>query len=451
VSHQTGRVVVSSALTLLFVSLLALPALAEDARVLPAGRSRFSFTYAKTDGIKQTYNDRGEVEDITKPYNIPLDSGAISSFASSVGPDFQNLVSLLNDTGLRYDASMSGTADGPIVATDASKPLLGDALTKGFLGVDVTAYRSVSAFTYMTGITDRLSVGFMIPIVSTRVRASANIGKIDNTIADYKEAFSGMGAGFEPIVSGLETLENADIELLQRKALEDNGYARFGSTEQSGLGDVGFGGRYNYFKSRKESWINSVQTQLTAPTGKTRTASILTNVDNGSGNWNAEFAHVLNFIPGGGVNPWCFSHGLHYTWRLPGKRLMRVRNSPSDILPNASTEEEVRTEFADKVWTNLGVKYSLNSTLSFETNYEWYYHGRDTYKGTRAKDYSYLGDATELYLETLNLGMTISMIQGFMNKQFPLPMDFSVNWYRTMAGKNTPVESHVAAEAAMYF
>jgi hypothetical protein len=445
-----GRVALGlGGLAILFA---ANPSLAEDARTLPAGRSRFSFMYAKSGGIKQQFNGDGVAEDITKPYNMNLDSGAINTFAKSMGPDFANLVSLLNDTGLRYDAAKSGSASGGITATDSSKPLLGDALTKGFLGVDVEAVQSQSVFQYMTGVTDRLSVGFMIPIVTTQVRASASLSKINNTITDYKTAFSGMGAGFAPIVNGLNTLDSANIETLQQYALEANGYKRFGSSETSGIGDIGFGGRYNYLKTKREFWINSFQLGVTAPTGRTRPAAAITEVDMGTGNWDASLAHVTNYTPGGTRSPWMFSHGLHYTYRLPGKRVMRVRNSPDDMIPNASSEEEVQTHFADKIWTNLGARYTLNSTISFETNYEWYYHARDKYSGSNeAKDYDYLGDATEKYLETLNLGFTISMIDGYSNRQFPLPIDFSVNYYRPTRGKNALVAPFVAAELAMYF
>ena len=208
---------------------------AEDARTLPKGRSRFSFLYAKSNGITQQYNDAGVAEDITKPYNMNLDAAKIGGFAASVSPEFGNLIALLNDTGLRYDASKSGTPSGGVTATDPTKPLLGDALTKGFLGVDAEATQSQSVFQYMTGITDRLAVGFMIPIVTTTVRAGAQLSKINNTVEDYQKAFSAMGAGFEPIAQGLQTLDSYNIETLQHLALENNGYKRFGWTTETEL------------------------------------------------------------------------------------------------------------------------------------------------------------------------------------------------------------------------
>src|SRR5690606_28374287 len=128
-------------------------------------------------------------------------------------------------------------------------------------------------------------------------RANASLNKINNTIADYKAAFSGMGAGFSYIVDGLEQLEAANIETLQQHALEANGYNRFESGEQSGIGDVGIGARFNYLKTPKETWINSLQLSVTAPTGKTRPPAAITEVDNGTGNWDTTFAHITNFFP----------------------------------------------------------------------------------------------------------------------------------------------------------
>lgn len=430
---------------------MALPAHAEDARSLPAGRSRVSFLYAKTNGISQKFNDQGIEESITKPYNMNLDAAAIGAFANSVSPQFGNLIGLLNDTGLRYDAAASGTPSGGVTATDPSKPLLGEALTKGFLGIDVEATQTQSVFQYMHGVTDRLSVGFVIPIVTNRVRASASINQVNNTVADYTRAFQGMGSGFTDIVNGLQFLDTANIESLQTLALENNGYKRFGSSEQSGVGDVNFGGRFNYLKTPKENWINSFQLSFSAPTGKTHAPSAIAELDHGTGVWDIAAAHITNFTPGGSRSPWMFSNGIHYTHRLPGKKIMRVRNDPSDFLPNASTEEEIQLRYASKVWTTLAARYTLNSVMSFESSYELYWKGRDTFQGSREKDYTYLSAETETYLETLNLNWSISMIEAYSAKQFPLPMDFSLNYYRPVSGRNFAVAPYITAEAALYF
>ncbi len=423
-------------------------AIAEDARTLPKGISRASFLYAKTNGITQKFNDQGNVESITKPYNLNLDAETIAK----ISPQFKSLVSLLNDTGLHYDANASGTASGGVTATDASKPLLGDALTKGFLGVDVEATQAQSVFQYMHGVTDRLSIGFMVPIVSTRVRASAQINKVNNTVADYTKALQGLDPNaFASAINGLQFLDNANIENLQTLALENNGYQRFGSTDTTGVGDVNFGGRYNYLKTPKETWINSIQLGFSAPTGKTHAPAAITEIDNGSGVWDIAASHITNYNPGGAHTPWTISNGIHYTYRLPGKKIMRVRSDASDFLPNASTEEEIQLHYASKVWTNLAAKYSLNNVMSFESSYEVYWKGRDNYQGSRPKDYGYLSDETELYLETLNVNWSISMLDAFSSHQFPLPMDFSVNYYRPMTGRNAALAPYFTFEAAMYF
>lgn len=424
---------------------------AEDARTLPAGRSRLSFLYAKTDGISAKFNDQGETESLTKPYNLNLDAAAIGAFANTVSPQFGNLIGLLNDTGLRYDASASGTASGGVTATDPSKPLLGEALTKGFLGIDVEATQAQSVFQYMHGVNDRLSVGFMIPIVTNRVRASAQISQVNNTVQDYTRAFQGMGSGFADIVSGLQFLDNANIESLQTLALENNGYKRFGSSEQSSVGDVNFGGRFNYLKTPKENWINSFQLGLSVPTGKTHAPSAITELDHGSGVWDVATAHITNFTPNWAHRSWMFSNGIHYTYRLPGKKIMRVRNNPSDFIPDASSEEEISLNYANKLWTNFGAKYSLNPMISFESSYEFYWKGRDKYQGARAKDYTYLSDETELYLETLNISVNASLIDAYTKKNFPLPMDFSLSYYRPITGRNAVIAPYVTAELAMYF
>lgn len=422
--------------------------LAEDARVLPAGRHRLSVVIGQASGISKTYNENGEEKKITDPYNLSLDSAALASF----DPELSNLVNLLNATGIRYDSNLTGTQTHGIT-TDPSKPLLGDALSKGFLGVDAEAKRTQYVLQFQRGVTDRLSMGFVIPVIQTTVNTRHAIEQTNATIQDALYAMQGLGntPQASAIVSGLSQLNAANTETLQ-DVLQSKGYKRFGDYSGSGIGDVVFGGRYNYLKTRREDWLASAQFSITAPTGSTRSADSLTEVDNGQGTWDFSPGHITNWNPTIGKNTaLTFSHSLYYRHRLPGTREMRVRENPDDFIPDASSTEKVDMQLGDKLWTILGAKYKFASWLSMDIGYEWYWKGEDRYMGSRAKDYTYLSEETELYLETANIGLSISTIDAFLKYKFPLPLDFALGYYMPVRGKNSVIAPFASAELALYF
>src|SRR3954470_19705924 len=81
-------------ISLIALGLAASPAArAEDARVLPAGRGRFSVIYAQSTGISQTFDSSGHAESLTAPYNIDLSAENLKSFS----PDMAKLVDGLNE------------------------------------------------------------------------------------------------------------------------------------------------------------------------------------------------------------------------------------------------------------------------------------------------------------------------------------------------------------------
>lgn len=423
-------------------------AFAEDARVLPEGRSRLSYSRAETGGINQTFDRYGNAVSLTAQYNFKLDAKTLSIFS----PDFNSAISTLNATGLHYDAAQASTPNHG-VTTDPTKPLLGDAIYKGFLGVDAEAKRTQSTIQYQYGVTDRLSVGFGVPIIATKVRVNYGIDEAKKSVQDVSAAVAGYAntAQLSALADGLDYLNKVGTEDLQN-ILTSRGYARFQDYDGTGIGDVVIGGRYNYLKTRGDEWINSVQLSFTAPTGSTRPPADLTQVDNGQGCWDAGVAHITNWTPpkflAGNL---LLSSGQHFTHRLPGQRLMRVRNSPSDAIPDASTEETLRMKLGDKFWTNLGAKYYFSKTVNVESSYEWYWKSPDHYQGKRNKDYGYLTDDTALYLETWNLSLNISTINAFLEKRFLLPLDLSFSYFIPVKGVNAVIAPYGMVELAMYF
>jgi hypothetical protein len=412
------------------------------AMVLPQGRSRLSFAYAQTDGVNSQYDVGGNKESITQPYDLNLDSQTLRKFDSQIS----SLVDQLNKLGYHYDASQKDTPYHGI-SKDGNGPLLGDALTPGSLNVTAQAYREEFVLSYQYGLTDRLTVGFGVPIIKMQVSGDAQVtgtntaGFIGNFVTNMN------GNSSNQLKDGLKLLANANKATLQ-SVLESRDYSGATSWNQNGVGDVVLGGRYNYLKSDNHLWLSSAQFGASAPTGALKDPSQPLAVDFGQGAWDLTVSNIFNYIP---TNWLTLSNTLSYGHHLKSSRQLRVEDSPGEFLPNAADQQEVSMQLGDQYEANFGMDLKLTKSVTFSTSYDWAWKANDVYSGSRDIDYSYLSDDSNTYQKTVQAGVSVSTIPAFMKSEFPVPVDIAFNVYIPTGGRNVPITPYGTAELALYF
>lgn len=426
---------------------------AEDARVLPAGRSRLSFIYAQTGQVSQDFNGLGEKEPILKTYQLDrFDLDAVN--ARKLDPRISEYVDAINGLtkNFRYDERKKGARDHGIVAQfdadyDPNLPKLGDALARGSIEIQAKGQLEQYMYAFQHGLTDKISVGFMVPYVKSHVDVRADITG-NNSAADLYEALDGLQ--IPELVEPANYIRKINETTFQ-DVLKDKGYERFASSQQAGVGDLVFGLRYNYLNRQNQAgeFIHSVQAGATAPTGRTHRPSEITMLDLGSGTWDIPLAHIMNYSPHWRV---MFSNGFHYTWRAKSYRAYRIKSNPDDLMPDAASEENVAQYLGDKIWTNLGARIYISRGIYLESSYEWYVKRQDKFYGSRSdRDYSYLADKTDLYSETANIGLSLSSVPAFLNKSFIIPGDIALNYFWPTRGRNAIIAPYGTLELALYF
>src|SRR5205085_1755886 len=106
----------------------------------------------------------------------------------------------------------------------------------------------------------------------------------------------------------------------------------------------------------------------------------------------------------------------------------------------------------DKYWATLGAKLNLSRAFTVQTGYEWYWKTREQYEGVNpAKDYAAMADGTNKYLETWQLGASLSSIPSFLDHKFPLPADISFDAFIPLRGRNQIIAPYGVAQLALYF
>lgn len=441
-------------LSILMIAISAAPAFAaEDANVLPAGRSRLSMIYAQTAGIDDQYDDTGHVASIAAPYNLELSQQLLSA----ADPQIAQLVKGLDTSFPNYHFNPNQTNNGYYgVTTNPNDELLGDALDRGFLNVSGQATQYQTMLSYQYGITDRLTVGFMVPYIRYDITINNSITG-QNTAEDIYNALSSTGPANTGQASVLDQLRSylAQFSSINdgtlQSFLQSRGYQPVTTdTVESGFGDVVVGGRYKYFDQNALGghWLSSVQGGFTAPTGALKDPSQVAAQDLGTGAWQLGIADIVNYSPS---NVFMFSTGIHFSQPFVASRSMRVRSDPTDIIPDAADQQEVTMHLGGSAQFTLGAQARLTDYLTLDSGYQWAWKGIDTYEGSRDIDYTYLSDDTFQYQETLSLGVNLSSIDRYLMHKAPLPGTLGIEFYIPTKGLNVPVAPYGVAQIALIF
>ncbi len=428
-------------------------ALPPEVQVLPQSRSKMSVIYGSTAGITNLFNENGDSEPIAAPFNLSLNSESFRKLDSRVG----DLVNWLNNnSSYRYDETQRETSNRGVVLSDNSQlPLLGDALSRGNLGVEVEAHRSQYYLMYGRGLSEKISLAVVLPMIKQTVDIRHSLTG-NNTARDIYDGFAASNVGaMTELVDTLKLLSSINTEDFQ-KLLESKGYSRISNRNESAPGDLQIGTRFGYFPKRKiEAGFFSgdvgaaFQNTVTIPTGKLQPTSELTGIDFGQGAWDTTLSHATHYSP---RRSFTLLHGIQYTYRLPSSRLKRVRSHAGDFIPDASSEENLTMNLGDKFATTLGARYRFNEVVSLDYSYEWAFKGKDVYTGSRSdSDYSYLSDGTDQRTEILTVMATFSTVPLFLSGRFAAPGDFILSWNQPIRGKNSMIAPFGTAELALYF
>ncbi len=453
------------------------PTWAADTQTLPKGRHKLGIMFAQTGEIRDTYDADGNSVSLVAPYQLELSS---RNFRRA-DPRVSELVNWLNsNTGYRYDASRRNdpsTVSGIVQSSDpgfANASSLGDALSRGSLGLDAFAQRQQWVFKLQRGLTENWSLGGALQIIKQSIRFNYNIGGV-NTAKDIYDGFgvTQTGGPYGTLASGLQLLAKLGEPEFQ-DILAAKNYDRFEESDKTGIGDFIIGSRYKWKDQdvAPGKWMAAFEGRFTLPTGSLSSPSELVGTDFGAGAYSIMVGHntslrlngrwedkATRWVPLVG-NPLDrllerieIYHNIAYTQNFPYQRIRRIRTNPGDFLPDASTEEPVTIALGNSWMQSFGASYSINPTLTFTAQLDWMFKNKDQVL-TAAPDTTranYLAEGTDGQLKTLQLQVNASSIGSFLRGGSPIPGDLSFTLSRPLAGKNQLLTPYGLLELALYF
>jgi hypothetical protein len=419
------RIVVGSLFFLLF-SQVGLDILyADNAEVLPKGVSRAGVNGKFYSPADERYNPEGDVEDVAADYNTTLDSSVFSDLA-------------LVETAFGLPA---GSAN---------------------IGKSVVSFEydfTIVELTFQYGITEKLTVGMIIPYWRVKSNVGAGLDTSNATVG--KSAIGvGFGAPLVPLAGGgpfgdAVPLTTEDTQNLIGSGLDINGdgtvdiqgfgYKPIKNWSGSGIADIEAGFRYQYFKT--EDWRLAFTGGVRFPTGEVDDPDNLVDYGFGSGSYALLFHFNNDYI---GIENLVLNATFRYDLYLPDKETLRVPDDASR--PITSNKEEVERDLGDVIELEASGIYQFSETFSLSLLYKYGFGLKDKISGNQGFNYKSLEDETDYTEHVGIIGLAYSTIPLFRAKKFPIPLAASISYRNRFAGSNNVLKSqYIGLGLQVYF
>jgi len=426
------KVIVHAMIVHALVFLIPVICHAESAEVLPKGVFSFVSNYYHYFNIKERYDPDGDPEDLAVDFSGNLNS--------DVFPDLSML--------------------DPFVAGKAS---IGSSV------VSFTRFYRWFEFKFQYGLTDRLSLGVLLPFNRTKQEVKARLDKSTANVGKNPLFGQGVlpapldvplipidttGTPWAGITSGIPLTEE-DVQDLLGGGIDVNkdgrvdipgfGFKRFETWSDKIIGDIEIGAKYKFYN--RGDWRFAFASGVRLPTGKVDDPDNLIDLASGDGQTDILFRLYADYV---GIKNLLLNGTIYYDLQLPDKQKLRV---PEDVnQPITTNKEKVSRNLGDVIEFEVMANYSFTPEVSGGVIYRYSTKFKDHVTGDRGFAYSSLEDETRGYSHMYIVTIGYSTIQKYLDKKFPLPLSASISYRNRFAGTNNVTKSeYVSLSLAFYF
>ncbi len=308
------------------------------------------------------------------------------------------------------------------------------------------------------GVTDRLSVGAMIPYIWQRNTVQASLDSSTATVGTNAAAVSPTNPfGLVPIGAPLPGTQAPTTELAQQ-LLMSQGFKRLESWSDQGVGDIEVGGKYQYYRS--DNWRVAFTGGARFPTGKVDDPDDLADSGFGPGAYALLFRFHQDFVmqPEGlekrmgppGPGAFYINTTFRYDLYLPDTQNLRVCSVHE---PLCLVEEDVDRNIGDTVQAELSGSLGIfMNGLYITPLYRYGHKFKDHYSGNKGLDYGALSTETDFNEHIYRLTLSYTTIPLVIEKKFAFPFLAAVYYgERFAANNNRPHVRAVGLNIAIYF
>jgi len=405
------RISIFSGLVLSFTQ----TAQADDAQVLPQGRFRLRLATTYTQ-VGNEYTSEGEIRSLGASYSK-------------------------NITG-KILAGLTPNASKFVQALNGMQAGLGDSIAVASLNADVKSSFLTNTLATEYGVTDRLSVGVILPIVHAdiEVNASSEPSPEFNALMNKFKGSPQMQAQFNQILSG------TSVQGLNALLHDQFRYTTaLNSWSGDGIGDLEIGGKYNWY--RAQPLMATVKAGLRLPTGRKDDPDNLVDVGFGDGQYDLGAYHYVDYQVSPSLS---FTHEVGYTAQLSNSGSYRVPLSSE--LPLGAPAVELDRTLGDYWETGIETNYTVFKLLTFTGKYRFKQKFEDSYSGGPAgADLRLLEAHTDELLHEGQFQIEYSNLSKVRAGVERLPFGVALLYRQPFGGKNIADSRTAGVQLKTYF
>lgn len=301
-----------------------------------------------------------------------------------------------------------------------------------FPSAELVGTQNILAAEY--GLTSKISLGVIVPIVSYRMRADFQAGVQDNlqAVQERVKGYTALEGHLQQYAAGRPTTST-----FANSIFTANGYQSPGDFGWTGLGDVELGAKFELFKN-PNVFTSSFLGGFRLPTA-THTADITNILDKSSGDkqWDIAFEWSNDYSPS---SYFTFGATTRYTFQLANSQQAALyqTGSTNTGLPNLNdpnTIQEVTRNLGDMLESELSVTGKYDRFL-MSFMYQNKVKGEDSYTvpvGFRADN---LEEDTDVVEHRGAVGLRYSTLKAYVAQQASIPFEAMVTYNRLLAGRN---------------
>ena len=395
------------------------PGYADDADVLPKGRTTFILENRSFLPIKERFNPDGKAEPIASAFeNRALDSSVFSLLAPL----------------------------DPLVGGRAS---IGDAQVRFEYGSNILS------LTGAYGVTDRLTVGVDIPYhwVSNDVKASVNSAPGSSANVGLRTGPGpGPCAALVPVLPltcpNTRRFTTEDVQQILGPGLNGIpglGFKRVEDFDADGIGDITVAAKYQYL--RTEDWRFAATAGVRFPTGRQDDPDNLSDVFWSTGAYallvRMHHDYVLSNLwrektdtPRGPIprtGDVILNFTFRYDWVLSDD--VTIRTGPEGQLP--TSRAKVHRDIGDKFEFELGGRYVVWSPFSVSALYRYGFKLEDRVDGPGGFPHNTAEKNTDATEHLYIVELSYSTLPLYAEGRFPFPLRAFVSYRDRFAGSGT--------------
>ena len=423
-NNQLVRFSIVFSLVFLLVLTSFSSAQAQKSEVLPKGVYRYRLIGVFTQDVKDEFASDGKFHSLASPFNSSVSA---QDFAKRE-PRLASLVNALNSLA----------------------PNLGDELLLANLFSEVTVSQKRYMATLEKGLTAKLSVGVVVPVVQRSFAASLEATSVNNA-----SAIGGRLGELSPDISaGLRELsaQRLDGTFFKNRLFREKGYIFPDQAKtQTDIGDVETGLKYRYHRSKKSG--HSLGAFLRLPTGRVGPLDNVFDPGSGAGKWTLGLAHYDDFHF---ARKSILSFENRVQLSLPQRRFRAVPVDELDVLPSllpedgqvlAVKESSAPNFYSEIGWTGrfLGERWILNSLLSYEIQ------SASRFSGPSNFYFQGMEENTAFRKLNAELAIGFSTLQSVISGRGRIPLQLFLRYNRMLDGAGTQDVGYIRTDLHFFF